>query len=65
MVWHDIVWHGVVVWYGMGWYGCDSIHNIMVWYYKVRCGDAGGAKEPDGALSVKSFATTSPQHIRL
>ena len=45
------VWYCIIV-YGMVWYG-------MVWY-----GDTGGAKEPDGALSVKSPATTRPQRIR-
>ena len=51
------------LWYGKVWYCCGKLWYRIIVYGMVRYGDTGGAKEPDGALSVKSPATTRPQHI--
>ena len=65
MVWYSL--HGMV-WYDMVWY---SIGMVLVWYCVVlcvgivRCCLCDGAKEPDGALSVKSLLPLSLPICRL
>ena len=71
MVWYwyfFVYCHGMVqfAWYGMVWYSI-----VLVWYCVVlcdgivRCCLCDGAKEPDGALSVKSLLPLSLPICRL